>query len=89
MRFRQNASTLAAFNRLKAGRIYSVLPMQILERDADEGVWGWTKYGRLANWAAANTEVLRTRIRNEFAALRKNRHFLDAFIDEAERSLAA
>ena len=24
----------------------------------DEGVWGWTKYGRLANLAAANVDGL-------------------------------
>jgi transposase len=59
------------------------LPAYAPELNPDEGVWGWTKYGRLANLAAADTQELRTRIITEFATLKTNKHLLDAFIQEA------
>jgi hypothetical protein len=49
----------------------------------DEGVWGWTKYSRLANLAASNTVELRERIHQEFAVLKKNRQLLHSFVREA------
>jgi transposase len=65
------------------------LPGYAPELNPDEGVWGWTKYGRLANLAAADTVELRQRIQAEFATLRSNRQLLDSFIQETGLSLAA
>jgi transposase len=65
------------------------LPSYAPELNPDEGVWGWTKYGRLANLAAANTIELRRRLEEEFAVLRANRHLLDSFIQEADLCSAA
>jgi transposase len=69
--------------------VAETLPGYAPELNPDEGVWGWTKYGRLANLAASNTDELRKRIRKEFKVLRKNRHLLNSFIEEADLSLAA
>jgi hypothetical protein len=52
-------------------------------------VWGWTKYGRLANLAATNTLELRRRIEDEFEQLRENRQLLGSFIWEADLCSAA
>jgi transposase len=59
------------------------LPSYAPELNPDEGVWGWTKYGRLANLAASTTLDLRRRLQEEFAELRNNRQLLDSFIQEA------
>jgi transposase len=64
-------------------------PSYAPEANPDEGVWGWTKYGRLANLAAANTVELRQHIHKEFAVLKKNRQLLDSFIQEADLCCAA
>src|SRR6516225_708462 len=42
------------------------------ELNPDEMVWGWTKYGRLANYAAEDLPSLRTRIEAELDYLRKH-----------------
>lgn len=69
--------------------VAETLPSYAPEANPDEGVWGWTKYGRLANLAAANTTDLRKRIHEEFAVLKKNRHLLNSFIQEADLCTAA
>lgn len=68
--------------------VAETLPGYAPELNPDEGVWGWTKYGRLANLAAANTIELRRRIEEEFSVLRKDRHLLNSFIEEAVLSAA-
>jgi transposase len=65
------------------------LPGYAPELNPDEGVWGWTKYGRLANLAAANTDQLRDRIITEFVTLKDNRRLLNSFIKETGLSVAA
>jgi transposase len=64
--------------------VAETLPGYAPELNPDEGVWGWTKYGRLANLAAANTQELRRRIEEEFEALHADRHLLNSFIQEAD-----
>ena len=39
------------------------------ELNPDEMVWGWTKYGRLCNYAAADLTVLRERVEAELEYL--------------------
>jgi transposase len=48
----------------------------------DEGVWGWTKCGRLANLAADNTDQLWDHIVEELIAAKCSPHLLKAFIQE-------
>jgi transposase len=69
--------------------VAETLPGYAPELNPDEGVWGWSKYGRLANLVATDTAELRKRIHEEFAVLRKNRSLLDSFIQEAELNIAA
>ncbi len=69
--------------------VAETLPSYAPELNPDEGVWGWTKYGRLANLAAANTRHLRQRVEQEFQVLRSDHHLLDAFMQGADLWLAA
>lgn len=48
----------------------------------DEGVWGWTKYGRLPNLAAENLEWLRDYVWEELEQLQQRPDLLKAFIRE-------
>jgi transposase len=64
--------------------VAETLPSYAPEANPDEGVWGWTKYGRLANLAASNTVELRRQIEEEFAVLRDDRQLLNSFIQEAD-----
>jgi transposase len=50
------------------------------ELNPDEFVWGWTKYGRLANRAAANTAVLRDHILSELIDLKFRPDLLSSFL---------
>jgi transposase len=53
----------------------------------DELVWGWTKYGRLANLAAFNTDELRDRIIDELCNLKEDRNMLKSFINHVNLPL--
>ncbi len=64
--------------------VAETLPGYAPELNPDEGVWGWTKYGRLANLAAANTLELRQRIQEEFKELRTDHQLLNSFLHEAD-----
>jgi transposase len=69
--------------------VAETLPSYAPELNPDEGVWGWTKYGQLANLAASNTLELRSRIEKEFAVLRATPQLLNSFIQEADLCTAA
>lgn len=69
--------------------VAETLPAYAPQSNPDEGVWGWTKYGRLANLAAQDTRELRQRIEQELTVLRENRSLLDSFIGDAELCMAA
>jgi transposase len=69
--------------------VAETLPGYAPELNPDEGVWGWTKYGRLANLAASDTLELRQRIQGEFAVLRDDRQLLNSFVQEADLCCAA
>ncbi len=69
--------------------VAETLPGYAPELNPDEGVWGWSKYGRLANLAAANTAKLRKEIRKSFAELRQNRELLNSMIQETDLNVAA
>jgi transposase len=58
------------------------LPGYAPELNPDEGVWGWSKYGRLANLAAQNISHLREKVSGELGSLKRNQKLLTSFIEE-------
>jgi transposase len=69
--------------------VAETLPSYAPELNPDEGAWGWTKYGKLANLAASNTLELRRRIDEEFTVLQATPQLLNSFIQEADLGCAA
>ena len=55
-------------------------PGYVPELNPDEGVWGWTKYGRLANLAAEDVERLWDEVVEELIELKQNPDLLRAFL---------
>jgi transposase len=53
------------------------------DANPDEGVWGWTKYHRMANFAPGDTDELRVRLWGELLALRGRPDLLASFIRHA------
>ena len=53
------------------------------EANPDEGVWGYTKYHRLPNYAPEDTKELRVRLWGELSALRGRPDLLASFIRHA------
>ena len=54
------------------------------DANPDEGVWGWTKYHRLPNFAPEDTDELRSRLWGELSSLRRRPDLLASFIRHAE-----
>jgi hypothetical protein len=50
-------------------------------------VWGWTKYGRLSNLAADNTDVLRDHLIDLLVDLKLDPGLLASFIEETKLPL--
>lgn len=69
--------------------VAETLPAYAPELNPDEGVWGWTKYGRLSNLAANDTGALRSKVISELIELKSNRTMLDSMIQETGLSVAA
>jgi len=63
------------------------LPAYAPEINPDELVWAWTKYGRLGNLAAANTDWLRDYLYNEFTYVRQHPDLLASFIEKTQLDL--
>jgi transposase len=53
------------------------------DANPDEGVWGWTKYHRLPNYAPEDIYELRSRLCSELSSLRRRPDLLDSFIRHA------
>ena len=64
------------------------IPAYAPELNPDELVWAWTKYSRLANLAADNTECLRDYIETELAYVRRHPELLASFIEKTELPLS-
>jgi transposase len=62
-------------------------PAYAPELNPDEGVWGWTKYGRLSNLAAENTDVLRDHLIDLLVDLKLDPGLLASFIEETKLPL--
>jgi transposase len=57
-------------------------PGYVPDLNPDEGVWGWTKYGRLANLAAENLDWLWDFVWEELERLKYRPDLLKAFIQQ-------
>jgi transposase len=62
-------------------------PAYAPELNPDEGVWGWTKYGRLSNLAAEDTDVLRDHLIDLLVDLKLDPGLLASFIEETKLPL--
>jgi transposase len=62
-------------------------PAYAPELNPDEGVWAYTKYGRLANYAPTNTTELRTKLTDELNHLRHRNDLLASFIQQTDLPL--
>lgn len=71
------------------GIVAEDLPTYAPELNPDELVWSWSKYGRLANLAADNTDQLAEQVIDELLYLKQHPHLLASFIDKTELPLAA
>jgi len=63
------------------------LPAYAPELNPDELVWAWTKYSRLGNLAAQNTQWLRDYLETEFAYVRRHPELLASFIEKTNLPL--
>jgi len=64
------------------GVVIEDFPGYVPELNPDEGVWGWTKYGRLANLAANDKQELWDHVLDELITVRHRPDLLRAFIQE-------
>ena len=64
-------------------------PAYAPELNPDELVWSWTKYGRLANLAADNTDILAEHVIDELIYLKQHPELLASFVTKTELPLAA
>jgi len=62
-------------------------PGYMPDLNPDEGVWGYTKYGRLPNFAPANAQELRERVDAELQTLKRQAYFLYRFIANTDLPL--
>jgi transposase len=69
--------------------VAETLPAYAPEINPDELVWGWSKYGRLANLAAADTGQLRDHVMDELIHLREHPYLLGSFIEKTKLKLVA
>ena len=65
------------------------LPAYAPDVNPDELVWGWTKYGRLANLTANDTDELGERVIDELIYLKQHPKLLASFVEKTELPLAA
>jgi hypothetical protein len=69
------------------GVVAEDFPGYMPDLNPDEGVWGYTKYGRLANYAPANAKELRQRVDAELQTLKRQAYFLYRFIANTDLPL--
>ena len=64
------------------------LPAYAPELNPDELVWSWSKYGRLANLAANDTDQLAETVIDELVYLKEHPELLASFVRKTELPLA-
>jgi transposase len=83
------STAVRAFLADHPGVVAETLPPYAPELNPDELVWGWSKHGRLANLAAADTGWLRDHVIGELVDLKGRPQLLRSFIRRTGLSLAA
>jgi hypothetical protein len=81
------ARLVKTFRKANPSVVAEDVPAYAPELNPGAGVWGWTKYGRLANCAAADTLDLRQRGQAERTWLQEQSYFLYAFIEHTNLPL--
>jgi transposase len=66
------------------GVVAEDFPGYVPDLNPDEGVWGWAKYGRLANLAAGDADELWGRVMDELVAAKHRPDLLRGFIRETK-----
>jgi transposase len=69
--------------------VAETLPAYAPEINPDELVWGWSKYGRLANLAAEDTDQLRDHVIEDLTHLQEHPYLLASFVDKTKLPFAA
>jgi len=69
--------------------VVATLPGYSPDLNPDEQVWGWTKYGQLANLAAEDNDELRDAVISKLVELREDPLKLQAFVEHSGLLLAA
>src|SRR5262249_28810412 len=69
------------------GIVAEDFPGYVPDLNPDEGVWGYTKYGRLANFAPGNSKELRERVEAELLWLKRHAYMLYSFIEHTDLPL--
>ncbi|QDV33727.1 transposase [Tautonia plasticadhaerens] len=80
----ERSSVVKAYLARHPGIVTEDFPGYAPEANPDEGVWGWTKYHRLPNYAPEDTNELRTHLWHELSSLRRRRDLLASFVRHAE-----
>lgn len=75
-RIHSKARRVRAFLAANPSIVAEDFPAYAPDLNPDEGVWGYTKYGRLGNFAPANAQELRERVDAELRELKKRAYFL-------------
>ena len=88
-RIHSRASLVKAYLAKHPQITVETLPGYAPELNPDEGVWGWSKHGRLANLTANNTDELREQLVQEFVTLQETPELLSSFVEHADLPLAA
>jgi hypothetical protein len=86
-RIHSRARLVQEFLAANPGVVAEDFPGYMPDLNPDEGVWGYTKYGRLANFAPANAHELRERVEEELRTLKREAYFLYHFIENTELPL--
>jgi transposase len=69
--------------------VAETLPAYAPELNPDELVWGWSKYGRLANLVVEDTDQLAEWVIDELIYLHDHPHMLASFLEKTKLPLAA
>jgi transposase len=67
--------------------VAETFPGYMPDLNPDEGVWGYTKYGRLPNFAPATAQELHDRVDAELQELKRQAYFLYRFIEHTDLPL--
>jgi len=62
-------------------------PAYAPELNPDEGIWSYTKYARLSNFAPADSTDLRITVEEELMRLKSRKDLLAAFIEHSKLPL--